>query len=147
MALYDWPHPHLGHALCDDLANATAAGTRNYTSEPRSRTFPYNVVKGAGVQPLGTTIIQADEPRVQVDSWGRTREEAEKLAAQVFRLWDKRFGGLQDRDITVEDEGNPGDFYRVKIERILRTGGGDAYFDELAGYWRVTSFYGVKVNL
>lgn len=147
MAIYTWPHAHLAHALRNDLLNATDAGTRVTTGLPRQRTHPLATVQTAGLGPLGTDhAIQADEVRVQQDSWADTKRGAEKLAAQVFRRWDKRFGGLQDVTLRVQDEEHAGDYYDTNIERIGRSGGGDGWFDEFEKKWRVTTFYNVKIN-
>jgi len=149
MAVFGWPHAFLPHALCDFLSNVTLAGTRVTTAVPRQRVYPLLAVQQAGFGPLGTDAeIQADEPRLQVDAWAERRDAAAALAAQVFRLLDDRFAGaLKDTTLTVEDEAQPGDYHQTNIERIVRSGGGDLYFDEFAKVYRVTAFYNVKVNL
>ena len=149
MPTFTWPHPYLPHALCGFLANVTTAGSRVTTAVPRQRIYPLLVAQPAGLGALGTdSAIQADELRLQMDSWAERRDTAGLLAAQVFRLLDARFpGALKDTVLTVEDEANPGDMYECKIEWIRRSGGGDGYFDEFAKVYRVTTFYGVKINL
>ena len=149
MALFGWPHAFLPHTLCHYLDNATIAARRVTTAVPRQRVYPLLVVQHAGLGRLGTDAeIQADEPRIQIDSWAERRDTAAALAAQVFRLLDARFqGALKDTTLTVEDEAHPGDFYQTNIERCARSGGGDIYFDEFAKVYRVTAFYNVKVNL
>jgi hypothetical protein len=144
-----WPHAFLPHTLSDFLSDVTIAGARVTTAVPRQRVYPLLVVQAAGLGRLGTdSAIQADEPRLQIDSWAERRDTAGMLAAQVFRLLDARFpGALKDEVLSVEDEANPGDFYQSKIERITRSGGGDLYFDEFAKVYRVTAFYNVKLNL
>jgi hypothetical protein len=148
MSTYDWPHEFIAFQFSDQLLNVTDAVARVYTGVPRDRTYPLVVVQTAGLGPLGTNAtIQADQPRLQVDAWAETKSQAERVAGQIFRLWDKRFGGLQDTVLTIEDEAHDGNFYRTNVEKVERTGGGEAYFDEFAQVWRVTSFYTVKVNL
>lgn len=149
MPTFTWPHAHLPHALCDHLKLVTSAGSRVTTEILRDRTYPLLVVQEAGLGRLGAdAAIQADELRLQVDAWAETKLAAAALAAQVFRLLDARFSGaLKDTVLLTEDEGNPGDFYETKIERIRRSGGGDPFFDEYARVWRVPAFYNVKVNL
>lgn len=149
MPNYEWPHAHLPHALCEHLKLATDAEERVTTRIPRERTYPLLVVSQAGLGRLGTDYtIQADEIRVQIDSWATTLNAAEKLAGQVFRLLDKRFASaLRDVTLMTEDDEEVGTFYVTKIERIGRTGGGESYFDEFAKVYRSTAFYFVKVNL
>jgi hypothetical protein len=146
MTTWDWPHGHLAHAFCEQLTSGTDAADRVTSIVPRQRSYPLLVVQSAGVGPLGTVTIQADEPRLQIDAWAETKVEAEHVAGQVFRLIDKRFGGLQDTDLVVQDDSVPGDFYRVPVERVTRNGYTVA-FDEIAQVWRATAFYHVKVNL
>jgi len=143
-----WPHAHLPHALCGYLTSVTLAQSRVSIGLPRERTYPLLSVQSAGLGLLGTdSAIQADEPRIQIDSWALTRETAAALAAQVFRLLDARFSGaLKDMVLTTTDEATA-DTYETKIERVRRSGGGDVYFDEFAKVYRVTTFYSVKVNL
>jgi hypothetical protein len=149
MSLYGWPHAFLPYAICQFLSGVTNAGTRVTTAVPRERTYPLLVVQPAGLGTLGTDAsIQADELRLQIDAWAERREEAMALASQVFLLLDARFAGaLRDSVLTVEDQGNPGDFYECKIEVIRRSGGGDLWFDEMARVFRVTQYYNVKLNL
>jgi len=149
MALFTWPHAFLPHALCDFLKNATMASTRVTTAVPRQRVYPLLVVQHAGLGQLGLDPeIQADEPRLQVDAWAERRDTATALAAQVFRLVDARFTeSLKDTALLTEDEAQAGDFYQTKIERCVRSGGGDVYFDQFAKVYRVTAFYNVKVNI
>jgi len=149
MPTFTWPHPFLPHALCRFLSGATIAGTRVTTAVPRQRAYPLLVVQPAGLGALGTdSAIQADEVRLQLDSWAERRDTAGFLAAQVFRLLDARFAGaLKDTVLAVEDEASPGDLYECRIERIRRSGGGDVWFDEWAKVYRASSFYNVKVNL
>lgn len=146
---YTWPHPHLPHAIGDYLTNATNAQQRVTTLIPRVRTYPLLVVASAGLGALGMdSAIQADEPRLQIDSWALTLEAAQALAGQIFRLLDARFtGALKDTILSTEDEATPGSFYQTKVEKITRSGGGEAYWDEFAKVFRVTTFYSVKVNL
>ncbi len=149
MALYSWPHAHLAHAIADYLSGLTAAGSRVTTRLPRERVYPLGVVQPAGLGPLGTdAAIQADDVRLQIDAWAPTQEGALALAAQIFRLLDARFdGALKNTVLTTEDEGNPGDFYESRVERVSRSGGGDVWFDEIAKSFRCTAFYSAKVNL
>ncbi|MBN1321138.1 MAG: DUF3168 domain-containing protein [Thermoleophilia bacterium] len=149
MAFFAWPHAFLPHALCDLLRNATLAQTRVTTAVPRQRIYPLLVVQHAGLGRLGTDAeIQADEIRLQIDSWAERRDTAAALAAQVFRLLDARFtGALADAVLLTEDEARPGDFYETRIERCVRSGGGDVFFDEFAKVYRVAAFYNVKINL
>ncbi len=149
MPTYTWPHAHLAHALTEQLKFSTLAEGRVTTQVPRERVYPLLVVQEAGLGRLGTdAAIQADEPRLQIDAWAESKQEAQALAAQVFRLLDARFNGaLKDTVLLTGDESHPGDFYQIKVERIARSGGGDPYFDEHARAWRVTSYYEVKVNL
>jgi hypothetical protein len=149
MPTFDWPHPYLPHAICQYLSGGTAAGTRVTTGVPRQRVYPLLVVQPAGLGPLGTdAAIQADEVRLQVDSWAERRDTAGLVAAQVLRLLDARFpGALKDTVLTIEDEASPGSFYLCKIETIRRSGGGNLYFDDFAHVWRETSFWNVKINL
>jgi len=147
MTTFDWPHPHLPHALCDFAIGATEAQDRVSTLLPRVRTYPLLVIQSAGIGPIGSnSTIQADQPRVQVDAWAETKQEAEEVAGQLFRLWDKRFGGLQDTELITQDESAPSNFYRTKIERVERNAY-TTFFDEIAQVWRATAFYLVKVNL
>lgn len=149
MALFGWPHAFLPHMLCHYLDNATISAIRVTTAVPRQRIYPLLVVQHAGLGRLGTDAeIQADEVRLQIDSWAERRDTAAALGAQVFRLLDARFdGALKETTLTVEDEAHPGDFYQTNIERIARSGGSEPYFDEFAKVYRVTAFYSVKVNL
>jgi len=149
MATQTWPHPHLPHAMCDFLKMATIADQRVTTLIPRERTYPLLVVRAAGLGPFGTDpYIQADEIRLQTDSFAERLHEAMTLDQQVFRLLDKRFtGALKDTTWLTEDEESAGEFYETKIERVGRAGGGQPYFDEFAKVHRVTSYYNVKVNL
>lgn len=149
MPIFTWPHAFLPHAFCDFLKNATLAGARVTTAVPRQRIYPLLVVQHAGLGRLGTdSAIQADEVRLQIDSWAERRDTAAALAAQVFRLLDARFtGALRDSVLLTEDEAQAGDYYETKIERVSRSGGGEVYFDEFAKVYRVTGFYEVKVNL
>lgn len=149
MAITTWPHAHLPHAVADYLLAVTDAGSRVTTRLPRERTYPLIVVQQAGLGPLGTdSAIQADEVRLQIDSWAVKQETAVSIAAQIFRLLDARFPGAP-RFVTwmTEDEAAPGDWYETKVEHIRRGGGGDVYFDEIANVVRSTTFYLVKVNL
>jgi hypothetical protein len=149
MSLVRWPHGHLAHALAVQLAGGTDAGGRIYTDLPRTRTYPLLVVQEAGLGTLGTdSAIQADELRLQIDAWASTRQGAQSIAAQVFRLLDARFPeALANQTLTVADEAVPGRIYECSIERIRRSGGGTPYFDEIARVYRATAFYHVKVNL
>ena len=124
MPLFGWPHAFLPHALCDFLRTPRWPETRVTTAVPRQRVYPLLVVQHAGLGRLGTDPeIQADEPRMQIDSWAERRDTAAALAAQVFRLLDARFtGALKDTTLTVEDEAQPGDFYQTNIERCARSG-------------------------
>jgi hypothetical protein len=146
---FTWPHPFLPHTLCEFLKADTIAESRVTSAVPRQRVYPFLVVQPAGLGALGTdSAIQADEVRLQIDSWAERRDTAGALAAQVFRLLDSRFpGALKDTLLTVEDEANPGELYEAKIERIRRSGGGDVYWDEWAKVYRVTAFYNCKLNL
>jgi hypothetical protein len=149
MALYSWPHAHLAHAIADFLSGITDAGARVTTRLPRERVYPLVVVQPAGLGPLGTdSAIQADEVRLQIDAWASTQEGALAVAAQVLRLLDARFdGALKDTVLTVEDEGNIGDWYECRIERVSRSGGGDPFYDEFAKVFRCPAFYNCKINV
>lgn len=144
-----WPHAHLPHAIADYLRDVSACEDRVTTGLPRERIYPLATVQQAGLGPLGTdSAIQADEVRLQVDVWAKTREGAHAIAAQFFRLLDARFSGsLRFATLRTEDEASPGDWYLSDIERIHRSGGGDVYFDEIAHVYRSTGFYNVKLNL
>ncbi|MBN1630475.1 MAG: DUF3168 domain-containing protein [Thermoleophilia bacterium] len=149
MPVISWPHAHAAHAIADFLKDVSACEDRVTTRLPRERVYPLAVVQPAGFGPLGSdAAIQADEPRLQVDVWAKTQEQALAIAAVVFRLLDARFGGaLRFITLLTEDEGEPGFYYETKVERIARSGGGDAWFDEIAKKFRVTAFYNVKVNI
>lgn len=145
-----WPHAHLPHAIADYLRDVSACEDRVATGLPRERIYPLATVQQAGLGPLGTgeSAIQADEVRLQIDVWAKTREEAHAIAAVIFRLLDARFAGsLKFTTLRTEDEASPGDFYLSNIEWIHRSGGGDAYRDEIAGVYRSTVFFNVKLNL
>lgn len=144
-----WPHAHLAHAMADYLRDLTTAGPRVTTRLPRERIYPLIVVQPAGLGPLGTdSAIQADEPRLQVDAWAQTQEQAMVVGAEIFRLLDARFNGAP-RFVTwmTEDEAEAGTYYETKLEHIKRGGGGDVYYDEIARVFRSTAFYFCKINL
>ncbi|MBN1320740.1 MAG: hypothetical protein JXA87_07865 [Thermoleophilia bacterium] len=149
MPVICWPHAHAAHAIAEFLTDVSACEERVTTRLPRERTYPLAVVQPAGFGPLGSdSAIQADEPRLQVDVWAKTQEQALAIAAVFFRLLDSRFGGaLRCATLMTEDEAEPGWFYETKIERIARSGGGDVWFDEIAKVFRSTAFYNLKVNL
>ena len=80
MAIFTWPHAFLPHALCDFLRDVTLAGARVTTAVPRQRVYPLLVVQHAGLGRLGTDAeIQADELRLQIDSWAERRDTAAAL--------------------------------------------------------------------
>jgi len=149
MSLVCWPHAHLAHAVADFLKDVTAAEGRVTTRLPRDRVYPLIVVQPAGLGPLGTdSAIQADEPRLQIDVWAETQQQALAVAAVVFRLLDARFdGALRFTTLLTEDEASPGAYYESKIESVRRSGGGEVRFDEIARVFRSTAFYNAKLNL
>jgi hypothetical protein len=151
MTVVGWPHGHLAHALTTWLkSQSTSASTRIYAGDiAKDRTYPLVVVAEEGLGSLGTdSAIQADEVRIQVDSWADRRDQAMMLAAEIFSLWDARFANaLKGTTLSTVDGTDATKYYATKIERIHRAAGDNVYLDEFARIWRVTSFYVVKVNL
>ncbi len=149
MSETSWPHAHLPHAVADYLKDTSPCEKRVTTGLPRNRVHPLATVQQAGLGPLGTdSAIQADEVRLQLDVWAKTREEALAIAAGFFRLLDARFdGALRFTTLRTEDEASPGDYYLSDIEWIHRSGGGDVYFDEIAQVYRSTAFYNAKLQI